>query len=155
MESKTGSLPDANGAPAFIVVIEDNPNDILLLRLALDEQDEDYDLRVLRDGAEALAFVHEQRTRSHLSPVPCVIVLDLHLPKHEGVAVLEAIRQTPALAHINVVVLTGFASPLEQAQVTHWGVRLYREKPTDLNEFIDVSRQILEICNEGRAIDAA
>ncbi len=140
---------------AYILVIEDNPGDVALLRLALDQQGQEYELKVLRDGSEALAFVQEQRAAAHQGPRPCVIVLDLHLPKHDGLAVLEAIRRTPALAHIHVVVLTSSASPLEEAAVRRLGIRFYREKPIDLDEFLDVAQQILEICNEGRTAEAA
>ena len=84
-----------------------------------------------------------------------LIVLDLHLPKHDGFAVLEEIKRTPPLAHISVVVLTSAASPMEEAQVRQLSIRLYREKPSDIDEFLEVAQQILEICNEGRAAAAA
>lgn len=139
---------------AYILVIEDNPGDVELLRLALDQQGQEYALKVLRDGSEALDFVHEQRKRGLATPKPCVIVMDLHLPKHDGVAVLEAIRSSPVLAHIHVVVLTSCATPLEQDKVRQLGIRFYREKSTDLEEFFDVAEQILAICS-GRAAGAA
>src|SRR5579871_2292415 len=91
--------------PARILVIEDSPADILLLRHALDEHGDEYEIQVLKDGAEALQFVASQRNAKH-ELHPCVIVLDLHLPKHNGLTVLEAIRQAPALLHLHVVALS-------------------------------------------------
>jgi CheY-like chemotaxis protein len=155
MESLADIERISTGDTAYILVIEDNPGDIRLLRLALDQQDQEHELKVLLDGSEALAFVHQQRNAPQAVPRPCVIVMDLHLPKHDGVAVLEAIRKTPALAHIHVVVLTSFATALERDQASNLGVRLYREKTSDFDELIKVAQQILEICNEGRKADAA
>lgn len=141
-------LNATTNSPARILVVEDNPADVFLLRHALDEHREKYQLDVLRDGAEALIFVREQRTVAS-EPIPCVVVLDLHLPKHDGAAVLEAIRQEPTLAHIRVIALTSLASPAEETEVRKLGVRLYRRKPAELDEWIKLARDILAICREG------
>ena len=134
-------------SPARILVVEDNPADVFLLRHALDEHGEDYQLEVLRDGAEAILFVQQQRTLAS-DPTPCAIVLDLHLPKHDGAAVLKAIRLEPTLAHIHVVALTSLASPAEETEVRKMGPRLYRAKPTELDGWIELAGEILEICRE-------
>lgn len=133
--------------PATILVIEDSAADILLLRHALDEHREDYEMSVLKDGAEALQFVASQRI-SNGNPHPCVIVLDLHLPKHDGLTVLEAIRQEPGLVHIHVVALSSFASPQDEAEIRALGVTRYCEKPLDLDGWIDLASDILAICKE-------
>ena len=133
--------------PARILVIEDSPADILLLRHALDAQGDDYEIEVLRDGAEALEFVAAQRTFQDQSH-PCVIVLDLHLPKHNGLIVLEAIKQQPALLHIHVVALSSYTSPHDQAEVMALGVRRYCEKPSDLDSWLTLASDILALCRE-------
>jgi CheY-like chemotaxis protein len=81
-----------------IVVIEDNPGDVRILRFALDQHGEEYQLEVLKDGKEAIRFVQEHRMAA--SKEPCVILLDCHLPKHNGAEVLRAVRQDPALADV-------------------------------------------------------
>jgi CheY-like chemotaxis protein len=134
-------------SPARILLIEDNPADVYLMRSALEQQPHAYELHVIYDGAEALRFVREQRFASK-EPDPCVIVLDLHLPKHDGREVLQAIKQEPGLSHVRVVVLTSAVSPKDESEVRQLGVRLYRQKPSDLDEFVEVARNILEICNE-------
>jgi len=85
-------LQKSGERPARIVVIEDNPADVDLLRYALDRQGEAYELEVLGDGEQALQFVHEHRTGKR-DPEPCVIILDLHLPKYDGLEVLRAIKK--------------------------------------------------------------
>jgi two-component system response regulator len=137
--------------PARILVVEDNQADVFLLRHALDEHQEKYQLEVLKDGGEALQFVHHQRTLAR-DPNPCAIVLDMHLPKHDGAAVLKGIREEPTLAHIHVVALTSLASPAEETEVRNLGIRLYRAKPTDLDEWINLAGEILDLCRDGAGV---
>ena len=136
-----------NPSPAKIVVVEDNSADVFLLRHALDQHEKSYLLEVLRDGEEAIDFVNRQRSAGHQAE-PCVIVLDLHLPKHDGTAVLRVIRQEPALALVHVVALTTLASPKDEQEVRDLGVRLYKAKPTLVEEWIKLAGEILEICRE-------
>jgi len=140
-------MPTTGNDPARIVVVEDSPADVLLLRHALNQHDEAYELEVLQDGAEALAFIAAQKEFCP-EPAPCVIVLDLHLPKHDGLAVLAALKKEPALSHIRVVALSSFASPRDEAQIHSLGVRMYCEKPGDLDSWIALARDILKICRE-------
>lgn len=137
--------------PARILVVEDNQADVFLLRHALDEHQEEYQLEVLKDGGEALLFVKQQRALAR-DPNPCAIVLDLHLPKHDGAAVLKAIREQSTLSHIQVVALTSMASPAEETEVRRLGIRLYRTKPTDLDEWINLAGDILALCREGAQV---
>jgi CheY-like chemotaxis protein len=140
-------VSEKHSSPAKIVVVEDNSADVFLLRHALDQHDEKYALDVLRDGEEAINFVSQRRVAgSHAEP--CVIVLDLHLPKHDGTAVLKVIRQEPALAMVHVVALTTLASPKDEQEVRNLGVRLYRAKPTLVEEWVKLAGEILALCHE-------
>ncbi len=139
--------------PARILVIEDNPFDIVLLRHALDKQGEDYELEILSNGEEALRFVHEHRTRVR-EPEPCVILLDLYLPFYDGMAVLRAIRQAPALEHIHVVVWTGLASSCQEIEIASMGA-LYRKKSSSLKDVIELAAEIIAICKSSSTTAAA
>ncbi len=130
--------------PAKILVIEDNPADVDWLRHALDLQNEPYDLEVLSDGEAALQFVEEHRSGKR-APNPCVILLDLHLPKYDGLEVLQAIKRAPALAHIHVIVLSGLPTPDDQAAIQRLGA-ICRIKPSTLSNCIELAREILAIC---------
>jgi CheY-like chemotaxis protein len=135
-------------SPATILVIEDNLGDVILLREALDHHQREYVLKVLRDGAEAMEFCKECGRYGEAKP--CVMVLDLHLPKYDGLAVLKQIRGNPALAHVRVVVWTTAASPTEEREIRQLGVRLYRAKPLELDAWITLAGEILDICHEHR-----
>lgn len=129
-----------------ILVIEDNPADIALLRIAFDRQDEEYELEVLLDGEEALRFIHEHRTGVR-EPEPWVILLDIALPRHDGMEVLKALRREPALTHIQVVMWSNFADPERTAEIEKLGV-IYRAKPMSLHEFLDLGAELFAICKE-------
>jgi CheY-like chemotaxis protein len=138
--------------PARILVVDDNTADVRLLRVGLDRQGEEYMLEVLEDGEEALRFVKNHRGGS-LEPEPCVILLDLHLPRYDGIAILEAIRQAPVLAHIHVVILSGTATPREKDQIAKMDA-VYRLKPFSLNEYYDLAAEIFAICQSATAVAA-
>jgi CheY-like chemotaxis protein len=138
---------------ARIVVIEDNPADVLLLRIALDERGEPYDLVVLSDGEQALAYIAEHARTS--APDPCAVVLDLHLPRYDGLAVLKALRASPELSHVRVAILTSAASPREEAELKNFGVNLYRQKPLMIEEFMHLGGEILALCADEQAVGAA
>ena len=133
--------------PARILIVEDSEMEIWLLQQALDQTGEETVVEALRDGEEALQFVRDQR-RLDAEPHPCVIVLDLHLPKYDGAAVLRAIRGEPELSHVHVVVVTTLASPKDEAEVRRLGVSLYRTKPKVLADYNVLAQEILEVCRD-------
>jgi CheY-like chemotaxis protein len=135
--------------PAQILVIDDNRGEVQELRGALTECGEPYELSVLRDGEAALRFVADHRSGLR-QPEPCVIVLDLNLPKHDALAVLAAIRAEPALSHIRVLVVSTLAVPETQALLRAMG-GLYRERPRDFAGLLDMAVQLLSLCNKRRA----
>src|SRR5579859_603995 len=130
-------------ASVKILIVDDNESDVFLLRNALDERGEDYDLIVMEDGEQAIHFVNQiKRT---LTTEPCVILLDLHLPKRDGLEVLRAIRNEPAVSHVHVVLVTSTASPKEAADVRAAGAEL-RVKPSKISEFGRLAADLIEIC---------
>ena len=131
---------------AQILVIDDNPSDVDFLRLALKEQAaEEFDLDVIADGARALEFIHNQ-SDTQVDTSPRVILLDLHLPKHDGIEILRTIRDEPALNHIDVIVLTGGASRREEEEIRRLGAHL-RPKPVLLSGFAELAAEVIAICN--------
>ena len=128
-----------------ILVIEDNFADVTILRLALDGLRWNYRLEVLSDGEAALRYVVDRRAGRQES-VPCVILLDLHLPKYNGIEVLSAIRQDPVLAGVYVIVFTSIATRGELTDIKAMGA-LLREKPFTLKGFSGLAEEIVQLCN--------
>ena len=129
-----------------ILCIDDNPADIAIMRYALDDQGEEYELQVLKDGEEALLFVREHRAGKY-ERRPCVILLDVHLPKQNGLAVLRAIAQAPRLQHIRVLMTSGQAHPTELDEIVALGA-VYREKPDTLDEYTQFAIETIALCKQ-------
>ena len=128
-----------------ILIIEDNPADVELLRMALDQQGEPYELTVLTDGAEALAYVYG-RQRGVREPEPCAMLLEVHLPKYDGLEVLSQIRREPSLRHIQVVMLAaGPVRPEVESRIHREGA-IFRAKPRQLSEVMELAAEVLRLC---------
>jgi two-component system response regulator len=128
-----------------ILVIEDNPSDVFLLRRALFSiVGENFDLDIAADGEQALDWIHSRN--GHHDPHPCVILLDLYLPKHDGIEILQALRKASTLNQIHVVVTTAMVSPKEAEQLRKLGV-VYRPKPRDLSEVQQLASDLLALCH--------
>ena len=125
-----------------ILVVEDNPADVDLLQLALTEAGLDCELTVIDDGADALAFV---RCNDGLADLPVLAILDLNLPKHSGIEVLEEMRAHRGFADLPVIILSSSASPLDREKSARFGVRRYIVKPPDLEEFLRIGGQVKEL----------
>ncbi len=127
-----------------ILLVEDNPGDVYLFRKALEAAQVNFDSTVLDDGAEALAFIRGEGTYAGI-PVPHLVVLDLNLPKNEGLQVLSAIRQSQRLADVPVVVTSSSHSPRDQAETTRLGIECYLPKPADLDQFMQLGTVLKEV----------
>ena len=121
-----------------ILLVEDNPDDAELTRIAFAEAGVDYRLHVVGDGVQALAYLRGCST----SELPSLVLLDLNLPKLNGREVLEAIRANPATRSLPVVVLTTSAEPFDVDTVYELGANSYIQKPVEFERFVEVVRQI-------------
>lgn len=128
-----------------ILLAEDNLGDILIIRRALQEHRIEHELHVVKDGAEALAFLSRLGTPG--TPCPDVILLDLNLPKVDGPEILEEFRKHPACAKTPVIVVTSSDMPKDRARMAALGVTHYFKKPSDLYAFLQLGelvRQVIE-----------
>ena len=120
-----------------ILLVEDNPNDLELTLIALAKSQLANEVVVVRDGAEALDYLH-RRGEYAQRPVgnPAVILLDLKLPKVDGLEVLKEIRATDALRAVPVVMLTSSREEQDLVRSYELGVNAYVVKPVDFTEFL-------------------
>jgi chemotaxis family two-component system response regulator Rcp1 len=134
-----------------IVLIEDSDADVWLLQECLKAVATNHELIILKDGEEALEFI--ERERDGVEPRPCVIVLDLHLPKHDGLELLAAIRRAPALQHVRALIISTMPSPQIQRQIQELGVA-YAEKPNSLPGYAALATKVWELCESSFGVAA-
>jgi len=125
---------------ARIVLVEDNPADVLLVRKALKGKGIAVDLTCFEDGQQALKSLLQLRRK-----VPDLILLDLNVPKIDGVDVLRTVRNTPHLADVPVLILTSSESPTDIHRTGLLGAARYITKPSGLDDFLrEVGRGVEE-----------
>jgi len=132
-----------------ILVIEDNAADVELLRRAFANAHLDCRLTLLEDGAEALAFLRRLEIPGEERP-PDLVILDLNLPKNDGIEVLHAMRAAPAFAAVPVAVLSSSASSRDRARIEQLGIGRYMTKPPDLDEFLGIGLILKEMLAASR-----
>lgn len=127
-----------------ILLVEDNPNDEELTLRALRKSQIMNRVVVVRDGAEALDYLFARGTHANRSPseVPQVILLDLKLPKVDGLEVLRAIRNDDRTKLLPVVVLTSSVEDKDLLTSYGLGANSYVRKPVDFNQFVDAVKQL-------------
>jgi CheY-like chemotaxis protein len=130
--------------PQDILLVEDNPDDVELTRIAFAEAGIDSRLVVVRDGAEALDYLFARGAHAGRDPaaLPAIVLLDLNLPKLDGREVLQGIRSDPRTRQLPVVVLTTSDEPFDVEASYALGVNSYIRKPVDFDQFVAVVKQI-------------
>lgn len=126
-----------------ILLAEDNANDIELTTMALRENHVVNEIVVVRDGAEALDYLYKRDGHSHRAGGnPALLLLDLKMPKVDGIEVLRQVKSDPALKTIPVVVLTSSREEQDLVRTYDLGVNAYVVKPVDFHQFIEAVKVI-------------
>jgi two-component system, chemotaxis family, response regulator Rcp1 len=137
-------MGDAPGArPIEILLVEDNPADVRLLRETFREGRIANRLSVVEDGVEALAFLRRENS-FNAAPRPDLVLLDLSLPRKNGHEVLAEIKQDADLRRIPVCVITSSDAERDVLEAYNNHVNCYLTKPVDLEQFIGVVRSVEE-----------
>ena len=139
-----------------IVLVEDNPKDLELTLVALGKTHLANEVVVLRDGAEALDYLtcsgpHRNRLRGN----PAVVLLDLKLPKVDGLQVLETIKGNPDLQSIPVVMLTSSREERDLLQSYKLGVNAYVVKPVAFPDFSESLLTLITVSHAGYLVNLA
>lgn len=123
--------------PSIIALVEDNPDDEALTLRALKKNGIANDIVVLRDGVEAVDFL-----RAADKPLPQLILLDLKLPRMDGLEVLRALRANPRTQLLPIVILTSSKEERDLVAGYRLGANSYVRKPVDFNQFTEAVRQL-------------
>ncbi len=127
-----------------ILLVEDNPGDIELTKRALAKSNIANEMTVAEDGVEALEYLFgaDGKGGCPVSGLPVVILLDLKLPRIDGLEVLQRIRREEKTKQVPVVVLTSSDEQKDIIESYHLGANSYIRKPVKFNEFVDAVRQL-------------
>ena len=125
---------------AYILLVEDNPDDIELTKRAFAKNHMTSEVVVLHDGAQACDYLFESDLGGR--GYPQIILLDLKLPKLNGLEVLERIRADERTHLIPTVILTSSKEDVDRYEGYRLGANSYVRKPVDFNEFVEAVRQV-------------
>jgi two-component system, response regulator len=126
-----------------ILLVEDNANDEELAKIALKNNNITNKIKIARDGVEALEYLFGSVDGETLKCVgPMVILLDLKLPKIDGLKVLRRIKDHPEAKKIPVIILTSSSEERDILESYHLGANSYIRKPVDFNKFTEAINQI-------------
>jgi CheY-like chemotaxis protein len=135
--------PVTQVTPIEVLLVEDDPGDVLMTKEAFEEHRVNNRLRVVNDGDEALAYLRRQEPYTD-AVRPDLILLDLNLPRRDGRQVLQEIKNDESLRHIPVVVLTTSQADEDILRSYQLHANAYVTKPVDFDQFIKAVRQIDE-----------
>jgi two-component system, response regulator len=128
----------------LILLVEDNPDDVLLTQRAFERSSVPNEIIVAQDGQEALDFLFAEGTHAGRDSgiMPGVVLLDLKLPKVEGLEVLRRLRADPRTRRLPVVVLTSSNEESDLISTYDLGANSFVRKPVDFAAFLEAARQL-------------
>ncbi|WP_242057815.1 MULTISPECIES: response regulator [Nostoc] len=127
--------------PIEVLLVEDNPGDAQLTRIALEDSKISIHLNVVEDGVEAMAFLRKQEKYVEAAH-PDIVLLDLNLPKKDGREVLAEIKADDNLKRIPVVVLTTSQAEEDILKAYNLSANCYITKPVDFDQFVKIVKSI-------------
>lgn len=127
-----------------LLLVEDDPNDVMLFRRAKDKSNLANPLQVVEDGEAAIAYLSGQGTYADRNryPLPALVLLDLKLPRKSGLEVLAWLRQQPGLRRLPVVVLTSSRESLDVGRAYDLGANSYLVKPVAFDSLLEMVKAL-------------
>lgn len=126
-----------------ILLVEDNPGDVVLFNDIVKELRPDINVRVARDGIEASHYLNRQIEDGGTAR-PAIIILDLNLPRYDGRELLAELKSSPKFKRIPVIVFTGSSSPVDVTTCYDLNANCYLVKPLELNCLTEIVRSLLD-----------
>jgi CheY-like chemotaxis protein len=133
--------PKPAGQPIEVLLVEDDPGDVLLIKEAFEFNKVHNNLNVVSDGEQALAYLRREGDHAGASR-PDLVLLDLNLPRKDGREVLAEVKQDETLRTIPIVVLTTSEAEEDVLKSYQLHANAYVTKPVDFERFVSIVRQI-------------
>jgi CheY-like chemotaxis protein len=133
--------PKAAGTPIEVLLVEDDPGDVLLIQEAFEFNKVHNNLNIARDGEQALAYLRREGEYAD-APRPDLVLLDLNLPRKDGREVLQEVKSDDDLRTIPIVVLTTSEAEEDVLRSYQLHANAYVTKPVDFDRFVSIVRQI-------------
>jgi CheY-like chemotaxis protein len=132
-----------------ILLVDDNPHDVVLLRLAFRRVGIIHPIKLVNNGIEAIRYLKGEDTYSDRQqyPSPTLMLLDLKMPSTSGFEVLRWIRQQPLLSQLAVVVLTGSAESQDIEKAYELGASSYLVKPARFSDLVEITQTLKKYCS--------
>ena len=131
-----------------ILIEEDNPGDVFLLRESLQEQTFNHDIQVCYDGEPVIRFISEAQSRNDL---PDAFIVDVQMPKVSGLAIATKIRSARQFEKVPIVLLSSLLSPADEKLVAQLPLCFYLDKPNSLDEWLKVG-EFIQTVAEGLSL---
>lgn len=137
------------GADPAILLVDDNPHDVILLRLACRRVGIIDPIRLVKNGLEAVRYLKGEGiyTDRHAYPAPTLMLLDLRMPHTSGFEVLRWVRQQPWLDHLVVVVMTGSLETADVQKAYDLGANSYLLKPSKFSDLVKITQALKSYCS--------
>jgi CheY-like chemotaxis protein len=130
--------------PVRVLLAEDNPGDVMLVRDALRQQSLNFELVVMDDGDKIRSFLDAPE---HSHPNPDVLLLDLNLPRVDGPDMFRLLREHPCCCNIPLIVITSSDSPRDRAWTEQFRVAHFFRKPSNYDAFMELGELVRSVVN--------
>ena len=137
--------PEEQG-PLQVLLAEDNPGDVYLVREALQLAELRFELMIYPDGEQMYELI--EKIDAGAAPCPDVVLLDLNLPRRGGASLLERIRGIPECAAVPVIIITSSSSPHDRETAKRLGASSYFQKPSNFEEFMRLGPLVRQLVSE-------
>ncbi len=131
-----------------MLLVEDNPTDVFVIKEAIERSGLNLNLRIARNGQEALLYLQDL-AGSEKPSCPALVLLDLNLPKVGGIEVLRHLRSSSLCSRTPVIVVTSSTAETDRAAVRHLGAEAYFQKPTSLSAYMELAEVVKRILRPG------
>lgn len=131
-----------------MLLVEDNPTDVFVIREVIEECELNLRLRIANDGQDALQYL-EELGRTEKSKCPALVLLDLNLPKVPGIEVLRRLREGSACNRVPVIVVTSSTEESDRAAVQGLGAEAFFQKPRELTAYRQLAELIKRVLTHG------